>query len=130
MARPKKAPADLRTEKQTIAYTPGELAEVQARAVRAKLNLTAFVRAASMKHPITVVESATPDIATRNEWRRIGSNIHQLLHGLNIANKTGMVEHRPYPEEVLKAVGEVHEQVNLLFDQWLNHGSTYRKERS
>lgn len=118
MARPKIDPAKLRTESVRMSLSPLELAQLKEKAERSNTNVTAFVRAAALAKPVTIVQSSAPDFATRNELRRIGTNLNQIAKALNAREEA-------LPASLVRAC----ETLETLFDQWLSDGSQDRRSR-
>jgi len=83
MARPKKDPSERRTEQVTLALSPKEVTAIHEKAAKANTNVTAFVRAAALAKPVTVTQSQAVDFETRQELRRIGTNLNQIAKALN-----------------------------------------------
>lgn len=118
MARPQKSPEERRTQQVNVALSPVEIAALQSKADEAKTTVTAFVRASALNKRVTVKKSDAPDFMTRNELRRIGVNLNQIARALN--------EGRGHVPEDLS---NVCNQLEALFDRWLDHGSQDRKIR-
>ncbi len=83
-------PEDARTVKFSVSWTPDEASRVKARAAEAGLSVSAFIRAAALgdagprarRRPIV---DAAALAKTHAELRRIGNNLNQIAHALNIS---------------------------------------------
>jgi|GEM_PF-857845 len=118
MARPQKAPHEKATEQVNIRLSPADLARVRVKAARAGMTVSDFVRAAALNKSVTVTETNGPDFLTRNELRRIGSNLNQMAHVMNAGGVSS-------PDRIEALVAKL----DTLFDRWLDHGSEGRKVR-
>lgn len=130
VARPKKQPQDLRTKQINVALSPAEIANLQMKADQAKKTVAAFVRASALDTPITIVQSHVPDFEIRNEWRRIGVNLNQLVNGLNEANKTGMTARFPDADEILRVCTELRDRLDDTLMDWMTNEPTRSPKRS
>lgn len=118
MARPQKAPHEKATEQVNIRLSPADLARIRMQADRASMTVSDFVRAAALRKTVTVTETSAPDFLTRNELRRIGSNLNQMAHVMNAGGVSS-------PDRIEALVAKL----DILFDRWLDHGSEGRKVR-
>ena len=116
MARPRKNPAERRTEQVNIPLSPLELAQLQEQAAAAKMTVTAFARMAALGAPIKVMKTTAPDFVVRDEMRRIGVNLNQIAKALN-SRQDGL------PASLVSAC----QRLDTLFDQWLDDGSQDRQ---
>lgn len=110
MARPRKNPQDRRSEQLGLPLSPVELAALKAKAESAGTNTTDFARAAALGKRITVTQSTAPDFTTRQELRRIGTNLNQIAKAMNARKEV--------PPAALMAVIE---KLDTLFERWLTH---------
>lgn len=118
MARPQKSPEERRSEQVKCTLSPVELARVRDRADKMQTTVADFVRSAALDKPLKVQESTAPDFITRNELRRIGSNLNQIARVLNAGGK--------HDSDDLSALIT---KLDTLFDRWLDHGSQSRQIR-
>jgi len=118
MARPQKAPHEKATEQVNIRLSPADLARVQARAARAGMTVSDFVRNAALNKPVTVTETSAPDAMIRHELRRIGSNLNQVAHVMNAGGVSS-------PDRIEALIAKL----DALFDRWMTHGSEGREIR-
>lgn len=116
MARPQKAPHEKATEQVNIRLSPVDLARLRVKAARAGMTVSDFVRAAALNKSVTVTETSAPDFLTRNELRRIGSNLNQVAHVMNAGGISS-------PDRIEALVAKL----DTLFDRWLDHGSEGRE---
>jgi dynactin complex subunit len=118
VARPKKSPEERRTEQFNIGLSPVELAQIKGKADETSQTVTAFIRASALEQKITVQKSTAPDFMTRNELRRIGTNLNQIAHALNSGRDFDTTE-----------LNAVIGKLDHLFDRWLNHDPESRQVR-
>ena len=88
MARPRKKKSDSRGESVSFRLTPDERAAVEARAKKAGLSRSDYLRRMALKGHITVAPPARLDFKLVAELNRIGVNLNQLTRA---ANATGQV---------------------------------------
>ncbi|MDP2619201.1 MAG: MobC family plasmid mobilization relaxosome protein [Hyphomicrobiales bacterium] len=86
MARPKKQPAELRTELLQLRLTVAERFEIAEAAAAAGMTDTAYARMQALKGRVVIREHTTLDHAAFDQLRRIGVNLNQLTR---LANATG-----------------------------------------
>lgn len=118
MARPKIDPTKKRTESVRVSLSPAEITAIADKATKAQTNVTAFVRAAALGKSVTVTQSEGLDFETRQELRRIGTNLNQIAKALNAGR-----------QELPASLDLACTQLNQLFDQWLPHGSARQQNR-
>ena len=88
MARPRKQKSDSRGESVSFRLTPDELAAVEARAKKAGLTRSDYLRRMALKGKISVAPPARLDFKLVAELNRIGVNLNQMTRA---ANATGEV---------------------------------------
>lgn len=107
-----------RSEQANIRLSPAELAAISDKANSAKTTVTEFVRAAALNKRTPVQKSTAVDFETRNELRRIGVNLNQIARVLNAGGTANA-------DELNALCGKL----DILFDEWLGHGSQSRQFR-
>ena len=88
MARPRKTAAETKDQIVTFRLKPEDLAEVEARAKRAGLTRSDYLRRMALRGRITIRPSARTDFQLVAALNRIGVNLNQMTR---TANQTGRV---------------------------------------
>ena len=99
MARPRKSPADRRTEQVGLALTPAERLDLTDRAREAGMTLTAYIRTQAITGRVTVRQTQALDFATYDQLRRIGVLLNQIAR---VANTTAQL-----PPDLPELIGAV-----------------------
>ncbi len=120
MARPRKSPAERRTEQLNMTLSPAEKAKIAQRAASANMTLTDFTRAVALNRSLKVTQTTESDFATRHELRRIGNNINQAVHLMH-TGKGGAT---------LQDLVPSLDKLNRVLDLLLAHGPTDSQSRS
>ena len=87
MARPRKKDTDSRGEIVTFRLRPDELSKLDARAEKAGLRRSDYLRKMALSGRITVRPSARPDFKLVAALNRIGVNLNQLTRTANASGK-------------------------------------------
>ena len=87
MARPKKATEEARNVFIGVRLRADELAEIDARAERAGMNRSDYVREMALKGRVKVEQNRRLDPATVMELKRIGVNLNQLVRKTHIRDE-------------------------------------------
>lgn len=88
MARPRKDPAEQRTETLGIRLTPAERLQLDQAASAAGLTPSEYARRLALQGRVAIRQSRALDPAVFEELRRIGVNLNQLAR---VANSSGQV---------------------------------------
>ena len=123
MARPKKSPSELRTNPVNIGLTAPEKDFLQKQADASQKTITDFMRSAALNKPIAVIQSPVPDRDLKNEIRRIGVNIHQLVRDLNM-NKI-----RSLPPETASLLTSLDKKIDDLYYAWISYDTASGQKR-
>jgi hypothetical protein len=105
--RPRKDPADRRTETYGLRLSPKEKAELEDRAERAGLSLAEYLRRRALGKPV----KTQVDKEATHELNRIGVNLNQIAH---VAN-AGDLEH--IQSQAAEAIEEVRALIEELGQQ-------------
>jgi hypothetical protein len=105
--RPRKDPADRRTETYGLRLSPKEKAELEDRAERAGLSLAEYLRRRALGKPV----KTQVDKEATHELNRIGVNLNQIAH---VAN-AGDLEH--IQGQAAEAIEEVRALIEELGQQ-------------
>jgi hypothetical protein len=108
MARPKKQPAEKRTEALACRLTPSERLRIEQVAARAGLSPSEYIRRQALTGRVTVPEKRGFDHATFDQLRRMGVNLNQLTR---LSHQTGRVD-----PEVRRAASVVERLVRREID--------------
>lgn len=85
MPRPRKSAADRRSHQVNISLTPGEAANLAARAAEARLSVAAYVRECALRRPVQVFRSYRLAAADRQALGRVGNNLNQAVKRMYMA---------------------------------------------
>lgn len=84
MARPKKAPEELRDNQLNTALTDAELAEIEHKAALRGLTAADFMRRLALAHPLPPTLPEQRDRARRLiAFNKVAVNLNQLTHAVN-----------------------------------------------
>ena len=108
MARPKKQPAEKRTEALACRLTPSERLRIEQAAARAGLSPSEYIRRQALIGRVTVPEKRGFDHATFDQLRRMGVNLNQLTR---LSHQTGRVD-----PEISQAAAAIERMIRREID--------------
>ena len=115
MARPRKDPTEALTGHLATRVTVEDRAKIEARAQKAGLPVSSYIRKASVTGKVTVSNQTTAsrtDAAVLSELNASGLNLNQIAHALNIIKmKSGD------PQALATLQGLEHQLALLVADQ-------------
>ena len=109
MPRPRKQPANRRTEAIACRLTAAERAQITMGARRAGLTVSDYLRQQALVGRVVVREQRRLDHAAFDQIRRLGVNLNQLTR---LAHQTGQI-----PPEVARAAAAVEKVLGREIDQ-------------
>ncbi|MFW6027320.1 MAG: plasmid mobilization protein [bacterium] len=108
MVRPKKQPAEKRSEALACRLTPSERLRIERAAAHAGVSPSEYIRNQALTGRVNVPARRTLDPAAFDQVRRIGVNLNQLTR---LAHRTGRVD-----REVRQAAATVERLVRRAID--------------